>query len=145
MENFSQDVQEAFKQAQQALKNSYAPYSQLHVACAIKKKNASVFVTGVNVENASYGGTICAERSALVSYVSQFGAQEPIEFVVVISDLPNGPIPPCGLCLQMLKEFVVEDCPVYLGSDSELTKSFLFKDFLPLAFSSDMLPDKSPE
>jgi cytidine deaminase len=133
-------LSKAHKQAVEAMKRAHAPYSHLQVACAVKLRGKEECVVGVNVENASYGGTICAERSALVSMVSQFGRQE-IEFVVVISSFQGGPIPPCGICLQVLKEFVSEDCPIHLGDASGVKKTHLFKEFLPLAFSADMLPD----
>ncbi len=135
-------VEKAFEKAKQALSNAHAPYSNLHVACALKLRDRDTEVIGVNVENASYGGTICAERSALVSAVSQFGSPD-IEFAVVISSFQGASIPPCGLCLQVLQEFVARDCPIYLGGASGLTEKRLFKEFLPLAFSAKSLPDEA--
>ncbi|MCL4165241.1 UNVERIFIED_CONTAM: hypothetical protein GTU68_041949, partial [Idotea baltica] len=93
-----------------------------------------------NVENASYGGTICAERSAIVAAVSEYSNQCEFEFAVIISDLPDGPIPPCGMCLQVFKEFVNEDFKIYLGNEKEIQSQHLFKDFLPYSFSSEQLP-----
>ena len=84
MDPKSPAVASAYEKAKQALGRAHAPYSKLQVACAIKSGAQKEAVVGVNVENASYGGTICAERSAVVSLVSQFG-KTPIEFVVVIS------------------------------------------------------------
>lgn len=142
MNSWPKIVNEVHARAAEALKNSYAPYSNLHVACAVKLKTPSLIVTGVNVENASYGGTICAERSAIVSAVSEYGAKGAFEFAVVISDLPNGPIPPCGICLQFFKEFVDEDFPIYLGDETSVKKQFSLGDFLPHSFSSQWLPEK---
>ncbi len=135
-------VEKAYEKAKQALANAHAPYSNLQVACALKLRDRDQEIVGVNVENASYGGTICAERSALVSAVSQFGAVN-VEFVVVISSFQGPSIPPCGLCLQVLQEFVSRDCPIYLGGSTGLTEKRLFKEFLPLAFSAESLPDEA--
>ncbi len=136
------EVEKSFTQAQQALANAYSPYSGLKVACAIQLRGHDSPVMGVNVENASYGGTICAERSAMVSAISQFG-KPVVEHIVVISTFKGVSIPPCGLCLQVLQEFVTPTCPIYLGNETALTEQRVFKDFLPLAFSSDQLPDKA--
>lgn len=134
----SDKVIQAHKQAVLAMSNSYAPYSNLHVSAAIQIKES--LVTGVNVENVSYGATICAERSALVSARSQYGEID-IEFVVVISDIKGEPIPPCGMCLQVLSEFADGDTEVYLGNQQELSKKYQLKDFLPQAFSKERLLD----
>jgi cytidine deaminase len=96
-------------------------------------------VSGVNVENASYGGTICAERSALVSAVSQFGGDIELEWVIITSSNPKEAIPPCGLCLQSLIEFGKPDLPIYLGNKDELLNKYTLKDLLPHSFQSEMI------
>lgn len=136
---FSQEVIDVHASTVGHLKNAYAPYSKLNVGCGLKLKGQSQAIFGVNVENASYGGTICAERSALVSMVSQFGKSE-VEFIIVVSNIKGGPIPPCGLCLQFLNELVSRSCPIYLGNESTLLKMHTLEEFLPLAFSPEMLP-----
>ena len=140
MIQISNEVKEAHKQAVQTMGNSYAPYSKLHVACALQLKSPQVTQPGVNVENASYGGTICAERSAILGAISQYGQSCSFEFIVIISDMKGEPIPPCGICLQVLKEFVGDDFMVYLGDASGVSKAMPFKEFLPHSFSSSMLP-----
>lgn len=137
--SFSKEINEAFKQAQKSLEKAYAPYSKFQVASVIKLKNQEAWVTGVNVENASYGGTICAERSALVSAVSQFGKDIELEWVVITSSNPKEAIPPCGLCLQSLIEFGKPELPIYLGNKDELLKSYALKDLLPHYFQSEMI------
>ena len=122
MDKSNPSVNEAYKDALKALKNAHSPYSGLQVACAIQRQGAGSADIGVNVENASYGGTICAERSAVVSMVSQYGVS-PIEFVVVVSSLSGDPIPPCGLCLQVLSEFLDSDCPIFLGNAQGLQEA----------------------
>ncbi len=138
--SFPTEVIKAHQEALRVLKNSYAPYSKLHVACALKIGKSDQVIVGVNVENASFGGTICAERSAILSAISQWGPQCQFQFAVVISDFADGPIPPCGMCLQVFNEFVAPDFPIYLGDSKELKNQHCLKDFLPLAFSSDQLP-----
>jgi cytidine deaminase len=132
---------QAHKMAVAGLKKSYAPYSQLHVSAVIQLKPGSTQVGGVNVENASYGATICAERSAIVSALSQLGGPLDLDFVLVISDFKGSdPIPPCGMCLQVIQEFAGPELPVYLGDEREIKKSFLLKELLPQAFNNKSLP-----
>ena len=138
--NVSSEVQKAFEEAKKALKNSHAPYSKLNVASALKLKGMDEVICGVNVENASFGATICAERSAICSAISQFGPQVSFEFIVILSTASGDPIPPCGMCLQFLQEFVAKDFPVYLGDTKQIRKKFLFSELVPHGFAKDMLP-----
>ena len=135
------EVENIYQEAKAALSHSYAPYSQLHVACVLKLTDGLPVVVGVNVENASFGGTICAERSAVVSAISQFGKKAQFEWAVIVSDKPGEPIPPCGMCLQVLREFVSDDFMVYLGNNLGVQKQFKFKQLFPHSFSGEMLPE----
>jgi cytidine deaminase len=135
----STDVEKAHKLAVKSLKNSHSPYSRLRVASALKIKSQKEPICGVNVENASFGATICAERSALVSAQSQFGKMK-VEFIVIISDFKGGPIPPCGMCLQFLSELADPSLPIFLGDSKKIHIKQKLKDFLPLSFSKKMLP-----
>lgn len=96
--------------ARQAARHSYSPYSQFRVGAALQISGGEI-VTGTNVENVSYGLTICAERAALVRAVSQFGPEIRIA-AVAVANLNGAPSPPCGACRQMLAEFVLPDAPV---------------------------------
>jgi len=117
--------------ATQAAKNSYSPYSHFRVGAALKLTNGEI-VTGTNVENVSYGLTICAERSALVSAVSQFGPDLRIE-AVAVANLNQAASPPCGACRQVLAEFVLPGAPViFPAADGQ--RVMPFTDLLPLAF-----------
>lgn len=87
--------------AQRVLPNSYSPYSGIRVAAAVLTDTGRIYV-GVNVENASYGLTICAERSAISAMIAN-GDRKPIA-VAIVTDLDT-PIPPCGACRQVLAEF----------------------------------------
>jgi cytidine deaminase len=90
--------------AKGARKNAYAPYSKFRVGAAIVTKSGAVF-TGCNVENASYGATICAERNAIAQMVAA-GESEPVACAVVTA----GPraASPCGMCRQVLFEFAAD-------------------------------------
>jgi cytidine deaminase len=118
-------------QARAAAKNSYSPYSGFRVGAALRLTSGEV-VTGTNVENVSYGLTICAERSALVRAVSEFGAAIRIA-AVAVANLNNAASPPCGACRQMLAEFVLPDAPVAFPAADGL-RVMSFSDVLPLAF-----------
>jgi cytidine deaminase len=119
------------EQARQAALNSYSPYSGFRVGAALKLTNGAV-VTGTNVENVSYGLTICAERSALVAAVSQFGPDIRVE-AVAVANLNNAASPPCGACRQMLSEFILPDAPVVFPA-ADGSRTMPFSVILPLAF-----------
>jgi len=124
-------LDDLLKQAVQAAANSYSPYSHFRVGAALKLTNGEI-VTGTNVENVSYGLTICAERSALVAAVSRFGPAIRIE-AVAVANLNQAASPPCGACRQVLAEFVLPDAPViFPAADGQ--RVMPFTDLLPLAF-----------
>ena len=124
-------LQSLFERAQQAAENSYSPYSGFRVGAALQLTNGEV-VTGTNVENMSYGLTICAERSAVVRAVSQFGPEIRIE-AVAVANLNDAPSPPCGACRQVLSEFTLPDAPVIFPFE-EGVRVMAFRELLPLAF-----------
>jgi cytidine deaminase len=103
-------MHELINAALTAAENAYAPYSGFRVGSALLLSNGET-VTGANVENVSYGLTICAERSALVRAVAQFGPQIRVAAVAVVN-LNDAPSPPCGACRQVLAEFMDADAPV---------------------------------
>jgi homotetrameric cytidine deaminase len=119
------------EQARQAARRSYSPYSGFKVGAALQLSNGQV-VTGTNVENISYGLTICAERSALVSAVSQYGPEIRIE-AVAVANLNDAASPPCGACRQMLAEFILPDAPVVFPA-ADGVRTMTFSEVLPLAF-----------
>jgi homotetrameric cytidine deaminase len=124
-------LEDLLEMARAAALNAYAPYSKFRVGSALLLTSGAV-VTGANVENVSYGLTICAERSALVSAVSQFGPKIRIAAVAVVN-LNDAASPPCGACRQMLSEFVLPDAPVvFPAADGQRTMPF--SEILPLAF-----------
>ena len=139
MKSFPKEVLDAFEQTKAVRQLAHAPYSQLQVGAALKVKGQNELVLGCNVENASYGATICAERTAITRAIATYGKTE-WEYMVLSSTSPHGVIPPCGMCLQVLQEFVVEDFPVYLGDQHQLLEKYLFSQLLPIKFRPKMLP-----
>lgn len=123
------------EEAKRAAENSYSPYSGFKVGAALCLTNGKV-VTGTNVENVSYGLTICAERAALVRAVSEFGPGIRIE-AVAVANLNNAASPPCGACRQMLAEFAEHDAPVVFPA-ADGTRTMSFEQVLPLGFDMQL-------
>jgi cytidine deaminase len=124
-------MQDLIDEAKRVALCAYAPYSGFRVGAALKLTNGAI-VTGANVENVSYGLTICAERSALVSAVARFGPAIRIEAVAVVN-LNDAASPPCGACRQVLAEFIVPEAPVTFPAADGM-RTMPFSALLPLAF-----------
>ena len=119
--------------ARAAMANAYAPYSRFHVGAAIETADGRVFA-GCNVESASYGLTICAERMALGAAIAA-GARA-LRRVVVTTDV-DPPAAPCGACRQLLAEFGLETEVVAVGPADE--RRWTVRDLLPDAFTRGSL------
>lgn len=117
--------------AEAALEHAHAPYSRLHVAAAVLDRSGRVF-TGVNVENASFGLTVCAERNALAAAVGA-GARE-LCAVVVVSSAPHA-ITPCGACRQVLIE-LAKDAQIRCYGRDGSTIALQARELLPHAFGA---------
>ena len=115
--------------AKRARENAYAPYSEYRVGAAIATEDGTIF-SGCNVENASFGATICAERGAIVRMVAS-GGSSPIACVIVTSG-PN-PASPCGICRQVLAEFA-KDMPIILIGDDGVRDETTLAELLPRRF-----------
>lgn len=120
--------------ARTVAKRAYAPYSRFHVGSALLTADGNV-VLGCNVENASYGVTICAEMGAIAGMVST-GSLSPVAIAVVGGD-SGTPCPPCGACRQVLAEFN-PDMLVVLESPNRVTVVSV-NELLPLSFSASRL------
>ncbi|MCY1151717.1 MAG: cytidine deaminase [Sphaerochaetaceae bacterium] len=141
---FSKEVliDNAIKLAYKARKNAYTPYSHYNVGAAIVSASTNNIYSGCNVENASFGGTICAERGAVMNLISKEGPTG-IKLVVVVTK-DNPPAPPCALCLQVFSEFCNENTEFHLV-DEEYAKDktqgshmvYKFKELLPIPFVLD--------
>jgi cytidine deaminase len=106
------DIDGLFSRALEAASASYSPYSHFRVGAAILCADGSV-VAGANVENRSFGLTICAERNALVSAVGQ-GKRE-FSMIAIATPDSDYPVSPCGACRQVLSEFMGAETPVVFG------------------------------
>lgn len=122
------------KKAIEAKQNAYAPYSKFSVGAALLTKEGRVY-TGCNIECASYGGTNCAERTAIFKAVSE--GERDIEAIAIVSDL-DGYIYPCGICRQVIKEFGDEIKIITAKSEYDF-KVYTIDDLLPNSFSSEDL------
>jgi cytidine deaminase len=131
MTNLDPGLETLLQHARAAAQKSYSPYSGFKVGAALRLTSGET-VTGTNVENVSYGLTICAERSALVRAVSEFGPGIRIA-AVAVTNLNGAACPPCGACRQMLAEFVLPDAPVAFPV-SDGVRVISFSDVLPFAF-----------
>ena len=125
-------VERAFRAACEARERAYAPYSGFKVGAAVKARGDDRIFAGCNVENASYGATICAERSAVTSLVSQAGRRQ-LELVVVVTEA-DPPSAPCGVCRQVLAEFGDGDLLICLGTPSGILERTTLDALLPRRF-----------
>lgn len=130
----AQVLQELTAQAQAAYGQAYVPYSNYPVGAAALFSSGMIY-SGCNVENASYGLTICAERNAIFKAVAQ-GERELKGIAVAV---PTDIFPsPCGACRQVIREFAV-DCPVILINGQGQTVVTSLKTLLPQAFGPEFL------
>jgi cytidine deaminase len=114
--------------ATQAMQNAYAPYSNFHVGAALLTSDGHLF-TGCNVENASYGLTICAERAAIFNAVHQTQGKLVLRAVAVVNG-NDVPCSPCGACRQVIAEFGGNTAVIFRGQ----------KDYVEMSIS-DLLPE----
>ncbi len=126
-----------YDQAKAVIDNAYVKYSHFHVAAALKLKNGEV-ITGVNVENASFGLTNCAERSALFTAYSKGYRKDDIDEILITTKQDNF-ISPCGACRQVMRELMPDNAKVHLANNKGEIKTILNKDLLPFAFTEDDL------
>jgi cytidine deaminase len=124
---------ELVRRARAVMTNAYAPYSHFSVGAAIEADDGSIHV-GCNVENASYGLTICAERMAVGAAVAA-GKQRLVR--VAVSSAVEPPATPCGACRQLLAEFGLDMEVIAVGPTSE--RRWKLNELLPEAFTREAL------
>ncbi len=129
------EVDALIEAALRARKNSHSPYSGYAVGAALKTAAGKIF-SGCNVENASYGATICAERTAMCSAVA--AGQKKFTMMAIATGGAE-PAPPCGICLQFMTEFC-EDLPLILAAEKsgKIRKTSL-KKLLPTRFKFEKI------
>ena len=120
--------------ARAARAHAIADFSQFKVGAALETDTGEI-ITGCNVENASYGLTICAERVAIFKALSE--GKRAFTRIVVVADTAD-PTPPCGACRQIIWEFC-GDIEVTLANMQKVTKTLQMKDLLPLPFDKRLL------
>ncbi len=129
----SREWRDLLVRARAAGRRAYAPYSNFHVGAAVVTGRGGVF-TGCNVENASYGLTICAERAAVFAAVAAEGRAMRLARIVITVDADRA-FPPCGACRQVLAEFGGPDTPVVYAARGVAPVHTTLGALLPQAFS----------
>lgn len=123
--------------AKEAYENAYTPYSKFNVGAALKLKDGKI-IKGANVENASYGLTNCAERSALFTAYTQGYRREDIVAIAIVANTDR-PISPCGACRQVMSELMPQDADVILLSNKDEMMSYKNEQLLPYSFTPEDL------
>lgn len=126
--------QKLYEAAEGARTKAWAPYSKFHVGVAIALADGST-VIGCNVENASYGLTVCAERNAIAQSV--IAGSKPVAVAIVVDS--KIPTPPCGTCRQVLAEFGTAEMPVASRTLSGVEAKWTLGELLPHAFTRSFL------
>ena len=127
---------ELHQQAVKSGEGSYSPYSDHKIGAALVLSNGKTY-GGANIENASYGGTVCAERVAIWKALSENPGTKVTE-ICVVSDAKT-PWPPCGLCRQVLAKFAAPSALIHVGDLHSVHRSFRLSELLPEAFTPDFL------
>jgi cytidine deaminase len=130
-------VRRAHEVAKGVRQKAYAPYSKFKVGAALVSTTGKIF-GGCNVENASYGGAVCAERTAILKAVSE-GVTK-FSDVVVVTDAEK-PAVPCALCLQTMAEFLEPDARVWIANTRKILVGYRFIELLPKPFGPKQLKD----
>lgn len=119
---------ELYLRAKKISKNAYAPFSNFRVGAALLAKSGKVY-TGVNVENSSYGGTICAERTACTRAIT--AGEREFDKIAIVAN--KNKVFPCGICRQFLYEFAPE-LRVVVGEDEDHLEAYTLSELLPNGF-----------
>jgi len=124
------DLEKLKKEAESAQKNAYAPYSEFKVGAALLSENGNIY-SGCNVENASYGLTVCAERNAIFNMVRNGDSE--IKKIVIVGDTEEY-ISPCGACRQVIAEFSEAMAEVYMFNRDGGYKKISVDEMIPYVF-----------
>ena len=126
------------QKACEVMENAYAPYSKFHVGACVEAEDGTLF-TGCNVENAAYGPTNCAERSAIFSMIS--AGKKRIKSIAVVGGSGDVLCTRCGVCRQVIREFAAPDAPIYLCNPTtkKVVKTTNIEELLPDSFGPESL------
>ena len=127
--------------ARAAAKNAYAPYSNFPVGAALVMADdpSATVHTGANVENASYGATVCAERTA-IHYTVSLGFRKIDTIAITVTNNLDNPLAdrsPCGICRQVIHEFATPDTLILLDNNTATPDTLTIAELLPHGFSLD--------
>ncbi|WP_125152913.1 cytidine deaminase [Clostridium rectalis] len=126
------DYKELILKALQARENAYVPYSNFKVGAAILADNNKIF-TGCNIENASFGATNCAERTAIFKAISE--GERKLKAIAVVGSFKEFTFP-CGICRQVISEFCTEDIKIIIAKNENEYIVKTFEEILPGAFTN---------
>lgn len=129
------DYRNLAKIAIDARENAYVPYSKFKVGAAVLTEDGSIY-TGCNIENASYGATNCAERTAIFKAVSE--GHKRIKAIAIVGDMSTNTYP-CGICRQVIVEFATKDIDIILVKNEEDYVIKTMEEILPGAFTKEDL------
>ncbi|ODN43647.1 cytidine deaminase [Piscirickettsia litoralis] len=115
-----------------AANRAYSPYSEAKVGSAVLTTNDQIY-SGCNIENSSFGATICAERSAIAQMISKQGKAH-IDKVYIYT---RAGWPPCGLCRQVISEFATPSTEIIIGNEEGEEKHLPFSDLFPLGYTAE--------
>jgi cytidine deaminase len=132
-QKMNETIKKLLEAAQKAKENAYAPYSHFHVGAALITPKGNIY-SGCNVENTSYGLTICAERNAIFKMAAE--GERVISEILVIGDTEEF-LPPCGACRQVIAEFSKKDTIVYMCSKHGEWKQTTVGEIIPHTFFLD--------
>ncbi len=122
------DMQNLFDTALEASKKSYSPYSNFPVGAAFLMEDGTI-ITGVNIENRSFGATNCAERTGLFTAIAQ--GYTTFKALAIATPTASYPVSPCGICRQVLSEFAPSETPICFGSSKQNIVHTTLGDLFP--------------
>lgn len=126
----NENIKKLLDAARKAKENAYAPYSHFHVGAALMTPNKTIY-SGCNVENTSYGLTICAERNAIFQMAAK--GERQITDILVIGDTDQF-LPPCGACRQVIAEFSKKETNIYMCNKNGDIKQTTVDEIIPYTF-----------
>lgn len=137
MERIFEKYKDILEKSFEVMEKAYAPYSNYHVGACVKTKDGKYHV-GANIENASYGLTNCAERSAIFHVYSLGYRKDDIE-VMAVTTCGNTLGAPCGACRQVLVELLNQDTPIVIANTKNQVMVTNIKEILPFSFTNEDL------